>query len=130
MAFIKPGFPDYDELVPEGVYQLRIVGHRDMVSRAGNPMTQVDLRVEGKQAVFHHYLIHPTDDLTPDQQWFPRLQIKRFLVCFAVPYTSSGFDTEDLYGATATFRVTQEKDKYGTTYNRAQIPRLKAEDGG
>lgn len=126
MGFIKQALPieAYDELVPDGVHRLRIVGYRDLVSSAGNQMTQVQIRVERKEAVLLHYLLHPTDDSPAHENERRGLQIKRFLVCFDVEFTSAGFDTEDLYGATAICRVTQEKGKDGIIRNRVQIPRL------
>lgn len=131
MGFVKAALDDVaePEVVAEGEYDLRIVKSEDKESRAGNPMTEIFIRIEDagskNPALVAHYLNHVTPETPKDQQQMRLLETKRFLQVFGVAHTPEGFDTDDLQGATGRCLLIQEEGKDGVTRNRMKLPRLK-----
>ena len=57
-----------------------------------------------------------------------QLMIKRFCYLFQIPYTDTGFDTDDVAGARARATVTTTPtDDRGNSYNQVVLPRLPEE---
>jgi hypothetical protein len=130
MPFISVPLDDVKEpkAVPEGEYDLRIIDAEDTESKKGNPMTVVRIAIEGEDAMpIRHYITYPDDNLPREQVQMRLLDLKRFLTCFGIPFDPSGFNSEDLAGATGRCMVIQEEanDESGNIYNRLRLPRLK-----
>jgi len=132
MPYISVALDDAKEgePVPEGEYELRIVKAEDGESKKGNPMTTVMIRIENagipNAAPVRHWITYPTAQTPADQVNMRLLDIKRFLVCFGIPFDGHGFDSADLEGATGRCMLTQEQnEENGEIYNRLRLPRLK-----
>jgi|TARA_Y100000310_G_scaffold69164_1_gene64598 hypothetical protein len=104
---------DYeDHPVAEGEYELRIEDVKDGRNKK-NTADQSVVRIkvmnaeEGAGSVFH-YLTYPCDTDEPDQVRGKMRNITRFLRMFGIEFEASGFNSEDMIGATGTGLLTQE----------------------
>jgi hypothetical protein len=117
--------------VPEGSYDLRIANCEAKDSKAGKPMYQMMMIVEDNEYPnaqpinFFLSIPQPNDDQKTMQ--FKMQNIKRFLTAFDIPFEASGFNDEDVVGATARqISVTQtEPTEEGLVYNEMHLPRVK-----
>lgn len=136
MPFINVDLNDAreQETVPEGNYKLRIVKAEDGESKAGNEMTTVYIKIENSDvpnpALIRHWITYPGRDSTADQRAMRLIDIKRFLVCFGIPFEGGGFNSEDLVGAEGECLVITETGDDGNDYNRLRLPRLKKAEQG
>lgn len=122
------------DLVPEGVYQLRIFKAEDK-EPAGDKrgMTAVSIEVLNPpngtaRPIFHNVLWLKDGD--PDKtKNFILLQNRRFLELFEIPFEESGFNSDDFVGQTAECRVVKAsyQDSEGKTQfkNELDLPELK-----
>lgn len=131
MPFIDYGMPDVGEpeAVAEGEYDLTITKAEDTISKKGNPMTVITLRIDGEPDadIVRHWMVHPTKDTPDDQKVMRAREAERFLQCFNVPHDPGPqFDTSDLSGCSGRCFLTQEEDDEGNNvYNRLRLPRMK-----
>lgn len=128
--------PDLDqnfepEPVPEGQYDLRIANCEAKESKAGKPMYQMMVIVEDQEypnaQPINFFLSIPQKSDDPKAAQFKMQQIKRFLICFGIPFEAHGFADEDVVGATASqVSVGQtEPNEEGKVYNEIHLPRAK-----
>ena len=141
MPFIEAAIKDAKEsvAVPEGEYDLRIVGVYDQVEENGFVICNVAIESgdHPNAALIRYFLNVPQNDDEPQKTSFKLLMMKRFLSAFEVPFEDTGFNTDDLEGATATLGLKQrsvDKDKQGNTlsvpmiFNDIILPRLVEEE--
>lgn len=146
MPFIDMGheFGDTKEpvLAPSGKkYDLRCKDIEEL-DKDGKRSIRVQILIEepGQEyAPFSHFLSlpNPVLDQKSDEDKgnkpgtssnFKRLQIKRFLTAFRIPFTGTGFDPQDIPGATARLELTQEMYE-GRNNQRLVLPPLPGEEG-
>lgn len=140
MPFIEAAIADAREAeaVPEGPYDLRVISAEMETSKKGNTMMVVGIAIESSEypnaAPMRDWIIIPGGDMEYKELHLRKLA--RFLTCFSIPHEDTGFDTDDVVGATAEqvllTQETVEKDGDGnpvTPYqvNRPQYPRLAKE---
>lgn len=116
--------------VPAGKYGLTIASIEDTKSKAGAPMFVISIGIDGHDDApnLTHYMSQPQEGGDPKKEGFKALAMARFLEAFKIPHDSSGFDTDDFPGATATCALSlSEPDDNGNVYNRLDLPRLKEE---
>ena len=144
MPFIEMGeeFANAKEtpLAPEGQYDIKIHAlSEDKVPDQKNNLV-IDLRFDAEDfAQFRHWIALPIPgkDKRNDEEKGHKpgttartkmLMAKRFCYLFDIPYTDSGFNTDDFLGARVRAGVTQGtftgKDGSDITVNRLIIPRL------
>lgn len=118
--------------VPEGNYDLRIQSAEDKDSAAGNAMTAIMITIEDPDhpnatPIFFFLNYPPKEHEYYDLMW---QQNKRFLTVFDVPYDKSGFNTDDLDGATGNCFVEHNMVEYNgveAPKNELRLPRVSTE---
>lgn len=144
MGFIELGeeFGETKEipLAPEGQYDL-ICGEPEHNTDMGKNTIMVPIRFEDEDyANFRHYLALPQAerDKKNDEAKGHKpgttsktklLMTKRFCQAFNIPMTDSGFDTNDISGASARLGVSQSPaDDQGRIFQNLQLPRLEDDE--
>lgn len=116
-----------DHPVSEGIYPLRIVKAEKKQSKAGNPMLQITLKIEGSKGaeapLLNEYLTIPKEG---DQYY--RLQmrnISRFFAAFGVDSfdPDSAEDVQALEGLTAECPLILEVGEDQVERNRLRLPK-------
>lgn len=132
MAFINVKLGDAQEQkpVPDGAYDLRIVKFEDKKSKKGNEMTVATIKVDDSRypnaELINHYLVYPDANTKPETAQLFLRNNARFLQAFGVPYDDTGFNSDDLLGATASqVLLIQEEGDDGVPRNKLQLPRMK-----
>lgn len=146
MPFIELGqeFGDAKEaeLAPEGKEYDLVCHDVDEHQKDGKVSYRVTIRIEdseGDYAPFSHFLPLPNPELDQknDEEKGHKpgttsnakmLMLKRFLHAFRVPYTTTGFDPQDIVGATARLPLKQEVYD-GRRNQRITLPPLPGEEG-
>lgn len=116
--------------VPTGKYGLTIASVEDTKSKAGAPMLVVSIGIDGHADAPNvtHYMTTPQEGGDPKKEGYKALMIARFLDAFKIPHDSSGFDTDDFPGATATCSLLlSEPSEDGRVFNRLDLPQLREE---
>ncbi len=130
-------------LAPEGQYDLKIHAlSEDKVPGLKNNLV-IDIRFDGEDYMqFRHWvaLPIPEKDARNDQEKghdpgttakTKMLMAKRFCYLFGIPYTDTGFNTDDFLGSRVRSGVTQgtftSKDGSEVTVNRLILPKLPEE---
>ena len=136
MPFIKSevGSATEAQTVPEGVYELRCGEAKEWTNKTSgkesilctifieNPPEDVPMA----QPIGHFIsLVHPDDD--EDKAAFKVLMQRRFLEAFSIPFEASGFDTDDIPGASAELMLKQETGDDDVTRNVIGLPHLSDE---
>lgn len=123
--------------VPNGRYDVQIVGCEAKVSKKGDPMLRVMSTVQGDHDAppIFTYLMLP--DVGQEEEVLKRnmLGLRRFMQCFKIPVNPEGIDTDllqtEMVGKEANVEVTQEVyQETGAVSNQLKIPRLKDDGGG
>jgi hypothetical protein len=117
--------------VPNGKYDLTIASVEESKTQAGLPQLRVSIGIDGHDDApnLTHFVSLPSAG--DDKSTAKALFLARFLEAFNIAYDASGFDTDDLPGATARLEVTlSEPNADGNVYNRLVLPRLKNEPSG
>ena len=143
MPFIEMGeeFAKAKEtpLAPEGQYDVKIHAlSEDKVPGQKNNLV-IDIRFDEDYTPFRHWvaLPIPDKDARNDQEKghdpgttakTKMLMAKRFCYLFNIPFSDTGFNTDDFLGATVRAGITQgtftSKDGTEVTVNRLILPRL------
>lgn len=129
-------------LAPEGQYDLKIHGcAEDKVPGQKNSLI-IDIRFDEDYLPMRHWISLPMaeKDVRNDQEKghdpgttakTKMLFAKRFCYLFNIPFTDTGFNTDDFMGATVRAGITQgsykAKDGAEVTTNRLILPRLPEE---
>jgi len=128
MSFIDLNVTDAKEarVAPEGIYTHRI--HEATIEDGKKPGTKnirVMTIIEGEDefAPVFTYLSLPNSQDDEKAKNFKKLQIRRFLHAFNIPYDPSGFNVEDFAGATGDVLTVVEVYE-GRESNKLQLPRL------
>jgi hypothetical protein len=129
-----------DELCPQAEYDLEVISATTGKSKSsGKPMITVVMRISDPPedialaAPVFHYITLPIDEdvaaehsVEPDDLETAQRKlrdIRRFLVCFGIAFTSEGFSDEDLLGAAGNCMVTQEEAPGIGMQHKLQLPR-------
>tara|TARA_Y100000310_G_C20423555_1_gene687853 strand:+ start:120 stop:572 length:453 start_codon:yes stop_codon:yes gene_type:complete len=110
--------------VAAGQYIIRVGQAEFRNSKAGNPMLQLicELPDEPSAAGIFHFVMMPTRTMESDQKTRRKLELKRLLHAFSVPYTAAGFDPGALIGQECEMYVSVEQDDNGVDRNRLTPP--------
>lgn len=134
MPLIEAAFADAPEqtLPEEALYDLRIANiERGLVSqKGGRPMIRCDIQIEGDQDYMpiFHYLVFPTKEDWAERRDTAKIllrNMKRFLTVFGIEFGPSGFDDDDLPGATGICLVKLEEGDDGEMRPRIALPRMR-----
>ena len=112
--------------VSAGSYVVRVAQSEFRESKAGNPMLQliIELPDEPSAAGIFHFTMMPTKAMDEDQKVRRKLDLKRILHAFNLPYSAQGFDPGALIGAEAEMYLSVEQDSQGIDRNRLNPPPL------
>ena len=110
--------------VAAGQYLIRVGQSEFRNSKKGNPMRQLicELPDEPSAAGIFHFVMMPTKEMDTDQKTRRKLELKRLLHAFNVPYTAQGFDAGALIGQECEMYVSVEQDDNGIDRNRLTPP--------
>lgn len=133
MPFIELDLDSAQEasVVPEGEYDVRCARFEATTSKKGNAMYRAMILVEDPEysnaLPINHFLVLPSADDDQDVVNMKLRNIKRFLACFGVAFEGSGFNDEDVEGATGRCFVgqTPADEDTGAIYNELKPPRIK-----
>jgi len=124
------------ELLPETKTNLVVEDvHTYESEKNGRTITRIrhnveDERYEDANAIMH-WMSHPMEDDEPETARLLVLQMKRYLIMTGVPFEATGFNEEDLYGASFEADVIiDENEDSGEQFNKLVLPRLPEEHGG
>jgi hypothetical protein len=100
----------------------------------GYPMVRCMVRIDGREGEdappMFHYLVFPLPDTEERIRKLMIRNVKRFLHTFGVEWNPSGFEADDLQGATANkIRVKQTERENGDIQNEMVLPRLPEDRG-
>lgn len=136
MPFIEVALGDAkeQEAVPEAKYPLRVVKSEDKQSKGGNQMTAVTLRIEDPNypnaQLVNHFLVYPNSKTIDSTKDLFLRNINRFLHAFNIPGEATGFNTDDILGATAEVFLEQGpfSEEDATPVNRLRLPPVPKEE--
>lgn len=119
------------KVMPKGLYTLRISDvevHEKDGKEVGRILT-IDFDGIPEAQPIRHWLSFPQyGNEEQNKTTTKERMLKRFLVAFSIPFDESGFNDQDLYGATATLEVTLEeytdRNEKSQTRNAINLPRL------
>jgi hypothetical protein len=134
------GFADTNEtpIAKPGEYDL-LIKQYEITDKNGKQNIQCDVVFEGEDYMpFRHYISIPglkdsendeTKGHTPGTtRKMKQLMMKRFCYLFDIPYSDDGFDTDNIQGARARARVSQNtftrQDGSTGINNAIELPRL------
>ena len=120
------GIEDMSEpaAVPAGEYLIRVSSAEIVQSKAGNPMVKMlcEMPDEPDASDIFHFIMLPTKSMDPQQKTRRKLELKRALHAFNVPYGASGFAPSALIGQECAMYVSVEQDNNGIDRNRLNAP--------
>ena len=122
MGFIEMPLEDAvsKEVVPEGTYELVIEDAQP--PKEGKTSVMVRLSVVDEpnaKSIFHHIGLIQSDD-DEEKRNYKLIFANAFLDAFSIPHEGSGFNTDDMFGATGKVHLTQEEYN-GIVSNRIQL---------
>lgn len=130
MSFVEMALDEVKEaqVMEEGAYDLIIESADEKESKKGKPMIECVIQFSDhpNASPIWYYLSLPHEDDEPKARNFKMLNLKRFLTMFGIPFDSSGFDTNDFFGASArnAHVKVSEPDENGNTRNELNLPKL------
>ena len=120
------GIEDMSEpkAVAAGEYLVRVSNAELTQSKAGNPMLKMicELPDEPEAASIFHFNMLPTKEMEAQQKTRRKLELKRILHAFNVPYGTTGFAPTALIGQECAMYVSVEQDQNGIDSNRLTAP--------
>ena len=127
-------------LAPEGQYDIKVhaLSEEKIPGQKNNLVIDMRFETEDYLSIRHWIALpNPGKDARNDQEKghdpgttakTKMLMAKRFCYLFGIPYTDTGFNTDDFLGATARVGVTQSsftrQDGSEATNNKIILPRL------
>lgn len=131
MSFIKMNLNDVREPVcaPEGEYELVVENVKEYEHEQNkNTVIRLGLTIMGVDGEFqpvYHYLSMPGPSDDDDKVKNKMRMLKRFLVAAGISFEDDGFNSEDLYGARITCKLTVEhNEETNMDNNRLVLPRF------
>ena len=138
MPFVNVAIKDAKEpeLVPEGEYDLEIVGKKafdDNGNSATNPTDisriGVTIRIDSADHPNAEFIYHTLWMKGKEEFHVSSMRdVRRFLSVFSVPFEGNGFDIDDLDEATGRCVVYQKEGDDGIIRPRLRLPRFRGEE--